>query len=166
MPMLILSRERSIPLRDIIDAKVVDLLESSAGVHSAFHIDMNRARWLPDRSRLILDMEIAPEAQGWSGIIHGGITDFLLHDLTGIAALIHARERNQVVLGSKFAAKYCRPLPLGTSVEVEATIGEKNQGDFIYCQGEIRDDQSTPQAKTYAEGLLRVKAVSEIRRAK
>lgn len=161
-----LSKE-GIPLGDIADHHVERLLASSEPVHAALGVNIRNARWFPDllRPSLLLNMDITSQMQGWSGIIHGGMTDFLLHDVTGLAALLYARRQDRIVLGSTFTATYTRPLPLRTPVQITAVIEDGSEADYISCSGVVRQDigRVDAQGKSYAEGVLRVKMVAEIR---
>lgn len=162
------SVETGILVRNIDDPEVRSLVRSSSSIHRIFRMDIGAASWQSNQShsRLTFDMQITPEMQGWEGIIHGGITDFILHDVTGFASLLFARQHGRVVLGSRFESSYSRPLPLHTPIQVVAEIEDGAQRDYIFCSGFVKATGSGDEdpIKTYARGSLLVKAVSEIRR--
>jgi len=162
-------QESGIRLRSIKDKHVAGLLKSPRWLRWFFGMDMANAQWIPQEgfgSQLILAMRIPSRLQGWFDIIHGGGADFVLHDVAGVAALVHARRHNKVVLGHSIEVVYERPLPLRSSARVIATIDGQEDGDILRTLGEIRFiDPRDGTEKVHAHGVLRVKEVDEIRYA-
>lgn len=161
-------QESGVPLHSIKDKHVVSLLQSPRLLRWFFGLDMANAYWIPEEdfgSQLILSMRIPSRIQGWVRIIHGGATDFIIHDVAGVAALIHARRHDKVVLGHSIYVEYKRPLPVRSPVRVIATI-DGQEGDILRTLGEIRFiDPRDGKEKVHAHGVLRVKEVDEIRYA-
>lgn len=159
-------QETGIRLGSIKDKHVVSLLHSPRLLRWFYGMDMGNAQWIPKEdfgSQLILAMRIPPRLQGWLGIIHGGGTDFIIHDVAGVAALIHARRDDKVVLGHSIEVVYKRPLPLQSPVRVIATIDGMEDEDILRTLGEIRFiDPRDGQEKVHAHGVLRVKEVDKI----
>jgi len=164
-----MNQETGIPLRSIKDKHVVSLLKSPRWLRWFYGMDMANAQWIPQEgfgSQLILSMRIPSRLQGWFDIIHGGSDDFIIHDVAGVASLIHARRHNKVVLGHSIEVVYERPLPLRSPARVIATIDGMEGGDILRTLGEIRFiDPRDGQEKVHAHGVLRVKEVDEIRYA-
>lgn len=158
--------ESGVPVYMIRDPHVVNLLQSPRILRWFYGMDMAHARWILREgigSQLILNMRVPSRLRGWSGINHGGGTDFIIHDVAGFAALLEARRHDKIVLGHSIQVGYMRPLPLLTPVQVIATI-DQSEGDVILSSGVIRFvDPSTQHEKVYARGVLRTKMVSEIR---
>ena len=130
---------------------------------------MANAQWIPQEgfgSQLILTMRIPSRLQGWEGIIHGAGTDSINHDVTGVAALIHARRNDKVVLGHSIEVVYKRPLPLRSQARVIATVDGIEDEYILRTLGEILFiDPRDGREKVHAHGVLRVKEVNEIRYA-
>lgn len=162
-------QESGVPLHNIKDEYVVSLLKSPRLLRWFYGMDMANARWVSQEgfgSQLVLSMRIPSRLQGWVGIIHGGGDDFIIHDTAGVAALIHARRHDKVVLGHSIEVKYLRPLPLRSPARVIATIDGIEHGDIVRTLGEIRFiDPRDGREKVHAHGVLRVKEVDEIRYA-
>jgi acyl-coenzyme A thioesterase PaaI-like protein len=81
---------------------------------------------------------VAPEYQGWNGILHGGITSTILDE--AMAKWLEYKGYNALTV--EMTTKYYKNIPIGEKVTVYAWMQEEKRKKIFYMASEIRSSDN------------------------
>lgn len=89
---------------------------------------------------------VAPQYQGWTGILHGGIASTILDE----AMVKYLEYKGYNVVTAEMTTRYCKNIVIGEKVTVRAWMKGEKRKKIFYMASEIKDSKDQILAK--AEG--------------
>lgn len=100
-----------------------------------------------DPGRVVAEIVVPAQFQGYPGIVHGGIVAAMLDEVSGRTVL--QRDIPRWMLTAKLEVRYRRPVPVGQMLYLEGTIKE-DKGKVVIVAGSILDSQGRALAESQA----------------
>lgn len=80
--------------------------------------------------------EAAPGHGGWEGVVHGGVTAYLVDEAL---AFVAAAQRGMVGMTLRLDIRYTRPLFIGTAYEIRGRVTDRRDGLAHVLEVRIED---------------------------
>ena len=114
-------------------------LENPFGLHLHFYDN--------GQDEVYADFTIAPEHQGYPGVVHGGVTAAILDECAGRTVLI--ADQTHFFMTAKMEIKYRQPVPVGVPLRAVGRM-TKQKGRLVNAHAEIH----SPEGDVLAEADL------------
>jgi acyl-coenzyme A thioesterase PaaI-like protein len=115
------------------------------GNERGFHLEFS----YPEKGIARTELKIPDFCTGWEELTHGGFISMLLDEVMAHACL----GRGLQGVTAELTVRFKKPLPVGTSVQVEASA-EDSKGRIVKTEGILRDDAGTIYATATAKFMV------------